>query len=188
VSPSAPSSIDRVDDVARRTTVAALFLSVTAIAVGYAGAFGTSELSRWSPWIVAIAVPIALVAIMILGAARGTNGIGRLKIPFAFVGLILIVGFIAALALPATESPDSNLWLALPLRAAVVIYGIGLLPIVVLPVAYALTFETQTLTAEDVMQVRALGRAYAQRREELADSFAEKEDGDAAADNGRMQS
>jgi hypothetical protein len=28
----------------------------------------------------------------------------------------------------------------------------------VLPVAYALTFETQTLSAEDVERVRALGR------------------------------
>jgi hypothetical protein len=33
-----------------------------------------------------------------------------------------------------------------------------LLPIVVLPIAYAVTFETQTLDAEDVEKVRALGR------------------------------
>ena len=46
-----------------------------------------------------------------------------------------------------------------------VIYGIGLLPIVVLPIAYALTFETQTLSAEDVERVRELGRAYKARSE-----------------------
>jgi hypothetical protein len=39
-----------------------------------------------------------------------------------------------------------------------VIYGIGLLPIVVLPVVYALTFESQTLSADDVQRVRALAR------------------------------
>jgi hypothetical protein len=39
-----------------------------------------------------------------------------------------------------------------------VIYGVGLLPIIVLPVAYALTFETLTLSAEDLEQVRAIGR------------------------------
>lgn len=100
---------------------------------------------------------------MILGAIRGGSGIGRLKIPFVFVALILIIGFIAALSLPATESEASKLWLGLPLRAAIVIYGIGLLPIVVLPVAYALTFETQTLSAEDVERVRELGRVYAER-------------------------
>ena len=50
-------------------------------------------------------------------------------------------------------------------RAAIVIYGIGLLPIIVLPVAYALTFDTQTLSAEDVEQVRMLGRRYQSRNE-----------------------
>lgn len=114
---------------------------------------------------VAIAVPVSLVAIMILGAIRGQRGIGKLKIPFVFVTLILVAGFVAALALPATESEASRLWLGLPLRAAVVIYGVGLLPIVVLPVAYALTFETQTLKADDVERVRQLGQAYARQKQ-----------------------
>ncbi|HEX9084509.1 MAG TPA: hypothetical protein VF836_07205, partial [Gemmatimonadaceae bacterium] len=57
-----------------------------------------------------------------------------------------------------TEGPLSTLWLGLPVRAAIVIYGVGLLPIIVLPIAYALTFETQTLSAEDVERVRALAR------------------------------
>ena len=96
---------------------------------------------------------------MILGATRGQRGIGPLKIPFAFVVLTLAVGFCAALALPASENPDSDLWLGLPARAAIVIYGVGLLPTIVLPIAYALTFQSQTLTAEDIEQVRSLARA-----------------------------
>jgi hypothetical protein len=95
---------------------------------------------------------------MVLGAARGSAGIGPLKIPFAFVVLVLAVGFCAALALPATESSISRLWLGLPARAAIVVYGIGLLPIVILPVAYAVTFKTQTLDADDIEKVRALAR------------------------------
>jgi hypothetical protein len=95
---------------------------------------------------------------MVLGATRGRLGVGRLKAPFFFVVAVLIVGFGAALLLPPTESAASRLWLGLPARAAVVIYGIGLLPIVVLPLAYALTFESQTLNADDVEQVSALAR------------------------------
>ncbi len=148
----------------RKLSVTALFTSITAIAVAYAGAFSKSGTPAWSAWLIAIALPVALVSIMVLGAARGAGGIGRLKIPFAFVALILILGFVAALTLPATESSSSRLWLGLPLRAAIVIYGIGLVPIVILPVAYALTFETQTLSAEDVERVRALGRANAEQR------------------------
>jgi hypothetical protein len=102
---------------------------------------------------------------MILGAARGTHGVGPLKIPFAFVIVTLAVGFCAALIMPATESPASTLWLGLPARAAIVIYGIGLLPIVVLPVAYALTFESQTLTAADIERVRSLAREIAERNQ-----------------------
>ena len=83
---------------------------------------------------------------------------GPLKIPFAFVILMLVIGFGAALALPATEGALSKLWLGLPARAAIVIYGVGLLPIFVLPIAYALTFETQTLSAEDLERVRKLAR------------------------------
>jgi hypothetical protein len=85
-------------------------------------------------------------------------GVGPLKYPFVFVVVVLAIGFCAALALPATESSLSRLWLGLPARAAIVIYGIGLLPIIVLPVAYALTFEAQTLNAADIERVRELAR------------------------------
>src|SRR2546423_437354 len=146
----------------RKSAIAALFLSIVAIAVAYAWAFRKSSTPAWSPSVVAVAVPVAIVAIMILGAARD-EGVGRLKIPFAFVALNLIVGFVAALALPATEGAASGLFLGLPLRAAVIIYGVGLLPIFVLPVAYALTFETQTLSAADLERVRRLGQANAER-------------------------
>ena len=146
----------------RKSAIAALFLSILAIAVAYASAFRNSGTPAWAPWVVAVAVPVAIVAIMVLGAVRGA-GVGRLKIPFAFVALNLILGFVAALALPATEGALSRLFLGLPLRAAIVIYGVGLLPIFILPVAYALTFETQTLSAEDVERVRRVGQANAER-------------------------
>jgi len=137
------------------------------MALAYAEALVTKGASTSAPWIAAIAVPIALTAIMILGAVRGDKDIGRLRIPFVFVALILIVGFLAALLLPASESPTSSLWLGLPARAAIMIYGIGVLPIIVLPVAYALTFETQTLNAEDVERVRELGRENTRNQERL---------------------
>jgi hypothetical protein len=115
-------------------------------------------------------IPTSLTAVMILGAARGARGIGSLKIPFAIVFVILAIGFGAAISLPAAESRDSSLWLGLPTRAAIVIYGIGLLPIVVLPIAYAVTFETQTLDAEDLEKVRALGQQRVHERTPSVDA------------------
>ena len=142
----------------RTAALIALCVAILAIAIGYAAAFRRDGTPTWAPWLLALGIPISLGAIMILGAVRGQKGIGPLKLPFLFVVAVLAIGFCAALALPATESPLSKLWLGLPARAAVVIYGIGLLPIVVLPVAYALTFETQTLSAADVERVRAMGQ------------------------------
>lgn len=146
------------EDPTKSVALVALFIGIMAIAGGYAAAFSASGTPTWAPWLLALGIPVALAAIMILGAARGRHGIGALKIPFAFVALVLVIGFGAALALPATEGPLSTLWLGLPARAAIVIYGIGLLPIIVLPIAYALTFETHTLNAEDLERVRALAR------------------------------
>ena len=142
----------------RRAALVALFVAIAAIAIGYVAAFGAGGAPVWAPWLLAFGIPASLGAIMILGAARGDRGVGPLKIPFAFVIIMLVIGFGAALALPAKEGPLSRLWLGLPVRAAIVIYGIGLLPIFVLPIAYALTFETQTLSAEDVERVRQLAR------------------------------
>ncbi|HEY6088636.1 MAG TPA: hypothetical protein VD771_02485 [Gemmatimonadaceae bacterium] len=152
-------------DATRRAALVALVVGVSAIAIAYVSAFFPEGMPPWAPWVLALGIPVALGAIMILGAARGRRGIGPLRYPFAFVVGVLAIGFCAALALPATESPLSKLWLGLPARAAIVIYGIGLLPIIVLPVAYALTFEGQTLTAEDVEKVRALGRENKARSE-----------------------
>ena len=146
-------------DTTRHVALVGLFASVSAIAVGYGAAFRHEGAPVWAAWLLALGIPVAVGAIMVLGAARGRGGVGSLKFPIAFVVAVLVVGFGAALALPATEGPLSALWLGLPTRAAIVIYGVGLLPIIVLPVAYALTFETQTLNAEDVERVRALARA-----------------------------
>ncbi len=149
----------------RRAALLALITAMFAIAIGYAAAFFPGGTPVWAPWLLALGIPTALGAIMILGAARGQTGIGPLKYPFAFVVAALAIGFCAALALPTSENPLSKLWLGLPLRAAIVVYGIGLLPIIVLPVAYALTFETQTLSAEDVERVRVLAQENRARSE-----------------------
>ena len=158
-----PSGITARADTTRTAALTALCMAILCIAIGYTAAFGQNGTPVWAPWLLALGIPVSLGAIMILGAARGRSGIGPLKLPFLFVVAVLAIGFCAALALPATESPLSKLWLGLPARAAIVIYGIGLLPIVVLPVVYALTFETQTLSAEDVERVRVMGRENRER-------------------------
>jgi hypothetical protein len=142
-------------DTTRRAARYVLVLSILAIATGYASAFKTGGAPGWAPWMLALGMPAALGSIMVLGAARGSKGIGALKLPFLFVFVVLASGFCLALGLPA-EAKGATLLFGLPLRAAIIIYGIGLLPIVVLPVAYAITFDTQTLSESDIARVREL--------------------------------
>lgn len=154
----------------KRVARLAIILSTCAIAVGYASAFSRGGTPSWAPWLLAFGIPGALGGVMVLGAARERGGVGPLALPFAFVIITLTVGFCLALGLPANEGPGSTLWLGLPLRAAVVVYGIGLMPVVVLPVAYALTFGTQTLSAEDVERVREMGKLRAAKEKTAVDS------------------
>jgi hypothetical protein len=142
----------------KRVALIAIVAGTLAIAAGYAGAFLPGAPPTWTAWLLALGIPASIGGVILLGAARGAAGVGRLWIPIAFVVATLALGFGLALALPANESAGSELWLGLPARAAIVIYGIGLMPAIVLPIAYALTFETQTLDEEDVKRVVAMGR------------------------------
>ena len=164
-----PIKVERVNQT-KRVARLTMTIATLAIAIGYASAFKPGGAPTWGPWLLALGIPGALGGIMVLGAARERGGVGRLAIPFAFVIITLVVGFGLALGLPANEGPTSELWLGLPLRAAIVVYGIGLMPVVILPVAYALTFGTQTLSAEDVERVKRVGPVRAQSEREIAAS------------------
>lgn len=148
----------------KTAAVAAIFLALTGIGLAYGAAIASGEVPSWTPWIVAISTSVAMVATMALGAARAgrpLGGLRRLLVPFAAVLLILLGAFAAALLLPATSEP---LILGLPRRAAIILFGIGILPALILPVAYALTFDELTLTDEDIERVRdAASRAEAEK-------------------------
>jgi hypothetical protein len=142
----------------RRIALAALLAGTIAITAAYGSAFLAGPPPAWAAWALGIGSSVVMVASMALGAAREGKGIGRLKWPFAFVLVVLVGGFSMVMMLP-DEAPDAPLFLGLPLRAAIVLLGIGLLPLLVLPVAYALTFDDMTLGEDDLARVRAAARA-----------------------------
>lgn len=137
----------------RGRALVGLTVSMGAMALSYGSAFLPSGAPAWAPWAAALAIPGALVSTMTLGAAR-QDTIGRLVPPFAFVFVVLAGGFCVALALGSAEPGDPTLWLGLPPRAAVILYGVGFLPLVVVPLAYALTFDELALRPEDWDRIR----------------------------------
>jgi hypothetical protein len=95
-----------------------------------------------------------LLAIMMLGASR-EGGVGRLLGPFIAVWALLIAGFLAALWLPLETATSPHLVLGIPRRSALILYGIGMLPLLGMPLAYAFTFDDFTLSESELARLRA---------------------------------
>jgi hypothetical protein len=111
-----------------------------AIAIAYGATIVLGSAPTWAPWLVAFGGSATSVGLFVIGAAsRGavSPAVGWM---LAALFLVLFGSFGAALALPANEGAG-RLVLGLPLRLAIVFYGVGFLPLLGLPVAFALTFE-----------------------------------------------
>ena len=142
----------------RSAALAGLLLGILLIAAAYVAVFAAGHTPAWAVWSYMVGMSTTMLAIMVLGAARGRGGISRLVVPFAIIYVLLIAGFGSVLVMPA-ETAQSALWLGLPVRTAVVLYGIGVLPLFLLPLAYAFTFDTMTLSEADLARIAELRRA-----------------------------
>lgn len=131
----------------------AFILSTVLAAVAYAAAFLPGGAPPWAPLLLAIGAAGTMVSAMALGASRPARSLGPLGWVFGITFLLLAAAFTLALVLPP-ESAGAQLWLGLPRRAAILIYGVGLLPVVLLPVAYVATFRKVTLSDEDMARFR----------------------------------
>ena len=142
----------------KRAALAAIVLSTCMIGAGYVAVLVLGRTPSWAPWCFMIGTSTVMLGTIVLGAARGRGGVGRLALPFALIYVLLLAGFGAVLAMPAETGADAALWLGLPRRAAIVLYGIGILPLFLLPFAYAWTFDSMTLSEEDLARVAAARR------------------------------
>lgn len=147
----------------KRRALIAIVVSTCALAAAYASAFLPGPPPPWSGWLFAAGTTGVLLATLTLGAARRDRGLGRLVIPFVVMFVLLGGGFLTVFLLPDGLGAAEPLILGLPRRAAVVLYAIGLLPTIVLPVAYALTFADQTLRPEDLERVLEMARQSRER-------------------------
>ena len=152
----------------KQIAVALLFICMAAICVSYAAALALGAAPAWGVWVLAVATPAAMVATMTLGAARGDTpygGLQRLAIPLLATLVVVVGAFTLALLLPGGGEP---LFLGLPRRAAVILFGVGIVPVLILPLAYALTFDDLTLKERDLERVRDAARANEARAAEPA--------------------
>lgn len=138
--------------MAARTGLASLVLGALAAATAYSSAFLPGDPPLWGALAMVLGIALMSVGSMALGAARAGRPLGRLGWALAATFAILVLGFGLALLLPRDAA---RLWAGLPRRAALVLYGVGVLPALFLPLAYALTFRERTLDAGDIERIRA---------------------------------
>ena len=144
--------------MAARAGLASVVLGTLAAAAAYLSAFLPGEPPLWGALSMVIGIALMTVGSMALGAARPGRPLGRLVWPLGITFLILVLCFGLALLLPGAAERTGALWAGLPRRAALVLYGIGVLPALFLPLAYALTFREGTLDAKDIERIRAARR------------------------------
>ena len=95
--------------------------------------------------------PVFPLALIVLGASR-RGRIAPLFLPLLVVGLLLEGGLIAMWLLRGKVLAAP--WIGgLPLAANVLIYGLWIIPFVIVVVTYAVTFDTFTLTEDDLKRL-----------------------------------
>ncbi len=144
----------------RRLALAAVFASTLLVTAGYASAFLPGGAPAWGQWTFIVGLALMMTAMMVLGAALPGRPMGLLWLAFAFTFVVLVGGFGLALVLPPPTA-ESTLWFGLPAGAAVVLYGVGLLPLAVLPLAYSFTFDDRSLGTDELARLRAAAEAVA---------------------------
>ena len=139
----------------KRLLIRLLAASCGLVAIAYAAMFVSATPPSWEPISLAIGANGVIMTLMAIGAVR--HDTMPRSLVWTFVGLFVLCAgaFVVALLMPAQEGAGGPLLLGLPLRSAIVLYGVGVLPIAILPFAYALTFESSTLSEDDLVRVRA---------------------------------
>lgn len=133
--------------MAKRLALAVLVLAAPATL------FAFCVESNAGPWIAALAGTVFPVALMALGASHGGR-LGVLRVPLLLLGLVLAAGLLAVMALP-DGGPDV---LGLPAATALMIFGIVPVPLAIVGLAYAWTFESWGLREEDLERIRRLAK------------------------------
>lgn len=145
----------------RRVAVGVVVVATLLVGAAYASAFLPDGAPGWASWAFVLGTAAMMVAMMVLGAAR--RGRSPRMTAWVAIGLtfvVLVAGLAVALLLPP-PAPGDRLWLGLPAGAAAVLYGVGLLPLLVLPLAYAWSFDSESLGEDALARLRGAGEAAA---------------------------
>ncbi len=135
----------------RRAGLGAVVLGTLAQGIAYA----LTMLGLAAPaaaWLMVVGIALALAGTAWLGPAS-SRGVRWRVVGGVSILVVLLLGFGAALLLPG--GPTEPLWFGLPRRAAILLLGIGIFPVLLVPTAYALDFDATDLDDTGLAALRA---------------------------------
>jgi hypothetical protein len=140
---------ERAEQFAR----AAIALSTLLILAAFGSAWMPGGAPPWGTWCMIAGSAFVISATMALGALRSGVRAGRVVCIAGFVLIVIVGGFGAPVLLPA-EIAGSPMVLGLPLRVAIEVFGVGVLPALVLPLCFALAFRADGLDDGSLAELR----------------------------------
>lgn len=137
----------------QRLGLGALILGVALIGLAYGAAWSSAGVPLWGVWSMILGAALLMSGMLALVAARSGMDPRRTAAASVVLLMILLAGFGLPVVLPV-EHAGSQLVLGLPVRAALEIYGVGLLPALFLPLLFAVEFREAGLDQDSLDQLR----------------------------------
>jgi hypothetical protein len=153
-----PGSGERGDSFFARLGLPLVALGTASAGSGYLAALLPGQAPIWTAYALAAGIGGLLTGLLLLGARRKGFVPQRLAWVFVATGVWVAGGLMLLLALPGVDRPDAPLFLGLPRRAAFLLLGVGLAPGLVIPLAYGLAFDRDTLSEDDLHELREAAR------------------------------
>lgn len=134
-----------------------LVTGLLAAAGAYGSAFGAGGAPGWAGPVLGVASILMMAGCALLAVAR--PGAGPLAGVLLGGTLALAFAMASVWTLAPADPADPRLYLGLPRAVAHLLFGIGIVPAIVIPLVYAWTFDRATLSPADLERVRAAARA-----------------------------
>lgn len=141
-------------DLPSRLALRGVLSGLMLVALAYGSAWLPGGAPFWSAWLMVTGTALVLSSMLALGGIRRGRSWRRVVATAVFLFVVLLTGFGAALLLPA-EGATGPFFLGLPVRAAIILLGIGVFPVLVLPLAFALDFDDSGLDEASLAKLRA---------------------------------
>lgn len=146
-----------------RLPLLALTAGAVMIAMAYASAFVPDGVPGFAPRLLVGGMSLLLVGLLSLGA-QTRRGVGPIAGMFVLLGLWVAGGFLVVMLMPAADPENPLIVLGLPLRAAILVYGVGVAPALIVPWSYAHVFDKLTLLDGDLDELRSVAARVADQK------------------------